>query len=442
MAEDGVKTDAIVVGAGPAGLMAAHRLAREGLEVIVVERGEYAGSKNVSGLLYANVLAESIPDFATRAPLERPVTRRSLAFLGHGVFTTLGFGSEEWCRPPYNHSWVVYRAQFDRWLAKEAEEAGASLLDGMVVDDLLYEGEGTNRKAVGVKIRGDDPLRADAVILAEGAIGVVTERAMRDLGMRPSPRRQTYGIGVKEIWGLPAGVIEDRFHLETGEGTALEWIGSPFPDLVGGGFLYTGKENVALGFIVKIDSLSKTGVSPHDLMEGFKACPEVGRYLRGGELLEYSAHVIPEGGYDAIPQLSSHGLLIAGDAAGLVNATMYHEGSNLAMRSGQLAAEAVIQAKLVGDFSRKTLSLYDAMLREDFLMDDLRNSRKLHDVHEVFPWLMDALPTRVGRLLTDLYGQSLTNKRAIRKRALERFLDGLPKLRTARDLWRMKGMMG
>jgi flavin-dependent dehydrogenase len=112
------------------------------------------------------------------------------------------------------------------------------------------------------------------------------------------------------------------------------------------------------------------------------------------------------------------------------------------MRSGQLAAEAVIQAKFVGDFSRKTLSLYDSMLRDNFLMDDLRNSRKLGDAHEVFPWLMDALPTRVGRLFTDLYGQSLINKRAIRKRAVERFLDGLPKLRAARDLWRMKGMMG
>ncbi len=442
MAEEQIKVDAIVVGGGPAGLLAAHDMAREGLEVIVLERGQYAGAKNVSGLLYASVLGEAVPDFAARAPLERPVTRRAVGFLGEGLHGILEFGADAWAEPPHNQSWVVYRAQFDRWLAREVEEAGASILDGMVVDDLLYEGEGPQGRVTGVQIRGDERFNADVVVLAEGALGIVTQRAMARLGMRAGLRAQTFGIGVKEIWGLPAGVIEDRFHLAPGMGAALEFMGRPFRDLVGGGFVYTARESVALGFIVKVESLARSGASPHDLMERFRQYPEVGRYVQGGELLEYSAHILPEGGYDAVPQLSHHGLLIAGDAAGLVNASVYHEGANLAMRSGRIAAEAAIQAKLLGDFSRKTLSLYDSMLEESFVMQDLKKYRGIPRAHAVFPRVMADLPQRVCGLLVEVFRQAQEPKGEIQRRAVKRFFEGLPGLRTARDLWRLKGMVG
>jgi electron transfer flavoprotein-quinone oxidoreductase len=442
MEEDLVKVDVIVVGAGPAGLMAAHRLVKEGLEVIVVERGAYSGAKNVSGLLYSNVLSEAIPDFSSKAPLERPVTRRTLGFLGEDVYAKLEFGSQDWCQPPYNHTWVVYRAQFDRWLAQEVETAGVNLLDGMVVDDLLHEGEGSEKRVVGVRIRGDEAFYANLVILAEGAIGIVTQKAISDFGMGKCLKPQSYGIGVKEVWGLPSGVIEDRFHLESGEGAALEWVGSPFKGLIGGGFLYTGKESIALGFIVKVDSLARSGLSPHDLMEAFKAHPEVKKYLRGGELMEYSAHTIPEGGYDAIPQLSHHGLLITGDAGGFVNASMYHEGANLAMASGRIAAEAAIQAVRKGDFSKNMLSAYEEMLKDCFVMEDLKHYRKVPEAHKVFSRLIQVLPSRFCKLLIDVYRQSQEPKKSIQREALRQFLRGLPKLRTVKDLWQMKGMIG
>ena len=443
MAVEEPHAQVIVVGAGPAGLMAAYRLAREGLQVIVVERGQYAGAKNLSGLLYSTVLAQEIPDFSSKAPLERPVCKRGIGLLAPGGFSMLSFGSQKWSSPPYNQTWVVYRARFDRWLASQVEEAGGTILEGSVVEDLLYEEDGSLGRVAGVRIRGEEePFRAPVVILAEGAVGLVTERARNRLGMRPGGKAQAYGLGVKEVWALPANIIEERFGLDPGCGAAIEWIGSPFTGLVGGGFMYTGRETLALGMIVKLDNMVRARVSPQDLMEGFKTNAEIRRYLKGGELLEYGAHLIPEGGPEAVGQLSHNGLLIVGDAAGLVNASIYHEGSNLAMLSGRLAAEAAIQAHLLGDFSRKSLSLYDRMLRESFVMADLSRLKNIERAHSVFPRLMDQLPSRFTGLLVDLFEQAAVPKKQIRKKAFQRALEGLPKLETLLDLWKIRRLMG
>ena len=443
MDEDRVKVDCIVVGAGPAGLTAAYIMAQAGLEVIVVERGEYAGSKNVSGVLYSTVLSEIIPDFADRAPLERPIVKRKIGYLGEETSGAVEFGAAEWAKPPHNQSWVVYRAKFDRWFAEQAEEAGANIVDGMVVDDLEYEGQGDAKRVVGVRIRDEEePFFADAVILAEGAQGIVTQRAAEALGLKKGLKKQAFGIGVKEIWGLSAQVIEDRFNLGPGEGAAYEYIGSPFKGLTGGGFLYTGEESLALGYIIKIESMKARGVSPHEVMEAYKAHPDVGRLLLGGELLEYSAHIIPEGGLDALGELSHNGLLISGDAAGLVNASAYHEGANLAMESGRLAAKAVIRARESGDFSKAGLASYEDALQKSFVMEDLRTFRNVPSAQEVFPRVMETVPGRVFQFLADVYGQSDEPKKAVRKRAIKRFFRGLPKLQTLKDLWRMKGMVG
>ena len=154
---DRVKVDAIVVGGGPAGLAAALAMVGQGLEVIVVERGAYAGAKNVGGLFYGTVLAELLPGFAERAPIERTVSRREIVYLGEGQHAGVGFGADAWGRPPFNNTFVVFRSRFDRWLAKETEEAGASLLEGTVVDELLYEGSGdgtARRRGAGPGRRG------------------------------------------------------------------------------------------------------------------------------------------------------------------------------------------------------------------------------------------------------------------------------------------------
>jgi len=249
MEEEKVKVDVIVVGGGPAGLTAAYVMAQKELEVVVVERGEYAGSKNVSGLLYGSVINELIPEFYENAPIERPVTKRSITYLGDDVHASITFGSQEWTRPPYNNTFVVYRAQFDKWFAEEVEEAGATILDGMVVDELLYEGEGENKKVVGVRIRGEEEFEdffSELVILATGVNSPLTESVIQELGLKPGKESQAYALGVKEIISLNAEKIEDRFNILENEGAAFDFIGEPFDGLIGGGFIYTAKEELVV----------------------------------------------------------------------------------------------------------------------------------------------------------------------------------------------------
>lgn len=438
---DQVKVDAIVVGAGPAGLSAAWTMASQGLDVIVIERGATAGSKNVGGLLYGTVLSRMLPGFHEQAPIERTVRSRSLVFLSNGQHASLNFGSEEWSRPPFNHTFIVFRSQFDRWFAAETEKVGATLLEGTVVEELLYDGTGDDRKAVGVRVRGDELFHADVLVLADGANALVSEQAGRELGFRSGRKPQEWAIGVKEIIGLPREKIEDRFHLEENEGTAIDFFGSPFEGLIGGGFLYTAREALHLGFAVRAETLVRSKLSPHEIMDGFRNHPLVRKYIDGGELLEYSAHLIPEGGYDAVPQLAGNGVLIAGDAAGLVNMSLYKEGTNHAMESGSCAGETALDACRRGDFSRAALADYEHRLHRGIAMRDLEKSRRIPEILRESPELLSAYPRKVTRLLVDFFTMGLESKYETQRRATRDFLKGLPKLRFVRDLIRARKLV-
>ncbi len=442
MSDDGAtKVDAVVVGGGPAGLAAAFTMAKAGLEVVVVERGEYAGAKNVGGLLYGTVLDKLIPRFYERAPIERPVSRRGLTYLGDGEHASLSFGADAWSRAPFNNTFIVYRSQFDKWLAAETEEAGATLLESTVADDLVYEGTNGDKRACGVALRGDDAIRADAVILSDGANALVTEKAVAALGIRQGKHRQDWALGVKEIIGLPRERIQDRFNLEDDEGVALDFFGTPFAGLIGGGFLYTARESLHVGFVAKVDTVVRCGLRPSQIMEAFKQHPAVRKYLAGGELLEYSAHRIPEGGYDSVPELTASGALIAGDAAGLVNASLYKEGTNHAMESGNAAAETVIAAKKTGDFSKKALAGYEEKLRAGVALADLQKGRRIPHILETSPEITELYPKKVTSLLVDLFSVAAESKSKVQKRAVRRFLDGLPKYRFLRDALRARQLL-
>jgi electron transfer flavoprotein-quinone oxidoreductase len=442
MADDQVKVDAIVVGGGPAGLAAAYSLAKQDVSVIVVERGEYAGSKNVGGLLYGTVLQQLIPKFWEQAPIERPVVKREIVFLDQQRHFRVGFGSESWGQPPYNYTYTVHRSQFDRWFAKQVEEVGGSLLEGAVVDGLSYAGEGKERKATGVKLRGDEALQADVVLLCDGANSLVTRQVIKDLAMHEGGAQQHYAVGIKEIIKLPAATIEDRFGLAPGEGAAIDFIGVPFEGLIGGGFMYTEKDTISLGFAAKIETLLKAKMKPADVMDAFKRHPVVRNYLRGGELVEYSAHMIPEGGHHCVPQLAANGAVICGDAAGLVNMSLYKEGTNHAMESGVLAAEAVVKAKQANDFSRRTLRFYEEKMYASVAMRDLEKYKLLPEIMDTTPEVLSLYPAKVTRLLVDYFTVTPgETKAAIQKQAIRTFFQDLPKVKFVRDLIRARKLM-
>lgn len=436
--EDRVVMDAIVVGGGPAGISAAYTMAKEGLEVLLVERGEYCGAKNVGGLVYGTVLNEMIPNAFEKAPVERPVSRRTMVFLGDQEHIALDFGSEEWSRPPYNNTYIVHRSQFDRWFAGQAEEAGANLLEGMVADDLIYEESNGSRKAVGVKIRGDEEFHAGVVVLADGANCLVTEKARPALGLRDGKKKQDYAVGVKQILSLPKETIEDRFQLEPGEGAAIDFFGVPFEGVIGGGFLYTARDSLHLGFAARISSMTAAGLRPDDVLDRLKEHPVVHKLVRGAEQVEYSAHMIPEGGYDAVGQLAGDGVMIAGDAAGFVNMSAYKEGTNHAMESGRAAGLTAIEAKKKGDFSRAALAAYEQRLANGVVMKDLKRFRKVPDVLEECPNLLSLYPKKVNRMLVDLFTCGPESKQEIKKKAFRNFMKGLPKFRFVRDMIRAR----
>ncbi len=438
--DEKVKVDVIVVGGGPAGLAAAYVTAKAGLEVVLVERGAHAGAKNVGGLLYGTTLNKIMPKFYEKAPIERPVSKRSLNYLGAREHFSVQFGSDEWSAEPFNNTFIVHRTQFDKWFATQVEEAGASLLEGTVVDDLIYDTSPAGKKVVGIKMRGDEEFYADVVILAEGANALLTEKACASLGLKTGKRTQEYAVGVKEIIGLPKEKIEDRFGLAPNEGAALDFFGVPFEGSVGGGFIYTGKEAIHVGFAARADSLVHSQSNPSDMLDRFKNHPRVQPLIAGGELLEYSAHLIPEGGFHAIGELCGNGVMIAGDAAGFVNMSLYKEGTNHAMESGKLAGETAVMAKQLGDFSAATLRAYERALKGSTVFKDLKKYRNVPKVMEHTPNLFSLYPKKVAQLMVDYFTVRDETKSRIQRKALFNFLKGLPKLTFVRDALRARNL--
>ncbi len=357
--------DVIIVGAGPAGSLAALKLAQAGLNTVVVERGKYPGSKNMFGGLLHNTpaLNEMLPDFEERAPLERHVYKKVLAFMTpHSAFS-LTFENENFDKPPYN-GYTVFRPVFDNWLTREAVKAGALLLCDCTAEDVKKE----NGRICGITVKGrEGELRGKIVIAADGALSFMAKKA----GLRKDYKSSDMGVGIKLLLGLPEETINERFHLVRDQGADISFLGAT-GDISGGGFLYTNRESVSIGLVAHLASLKTSGRAPYDVLNVFLQHPSVKKLIKGSTPLEYSAHLIPEGGFKAIPTLYTDGLMLAGDAAGLCYTNGFNqEGINLAMTSGVLAAETAIRALEAGDFSARTLSLYKKKLKDSFVFRDM-----------------------------------------------------------------------
>ncbi len=358
--------DVIIVGAGPAGSLAALKLARAGLNVVVAERGKSPGAKNMFGGLLHNtpVLNELLPDFYERAPLERHVYKKVLAFMTPESSVSLTFENENFDKPPFNGC-TVFRPAFDAWLANEAAKAGALLLCDCTAEDVINE----NGRVRGITVKGrEGELRSKIVIAADGVLSFMAEKA----GLRQAFKTSDMGVGVKLLLGLPEAVINERFHLVRDQGADISFLGAA-GDIRGGGFLYTNHESISIGLVLHLDSLKDSGKAPYDILNDFMQHPSVKKLVKGATPLEYSAHLIPEGGFDALPPLYTDGLMLAGDAAGLCYTNGINlEGINLAMTSGVLAAETAMEAIEADDYSARMLAIYEKKLEESFILKDMK----------------------------------------------------------------------
>ena len=362
--------DVIVVGGGLAGLSAAYTLAKAGIGVLVVERGDYSGAKNVTGgRLYLNPIRSLLPDIWDQAPLERFVTKECIVMMGENASTAIELSSRKFGQKPY-HSYTILRAKFDQWLADKVAEAGGMVITKNRVDELIMDGN----KVRGI-IAGEDKIPAYVVLAADGVMSQVAEKA----GLRQPQKPIDYAVAIKEVIELSSQTIEQRFNLEPGAGTARMYAGAITKGMFGGGFLYTNLNSVSLGLVVRIKDLveKKPSLEMPQLFEDFKQRPEIKGLIVGGETIEYSAHVIPEAGMEGIGKLYGDGILVAGDAAGLaLNTGITVRGMEFAIASGVMAARAIITATAKKDFSSQSLAEYERLLKDSFVLKDMETFKK------------------------------------------------------------------
>ena len=398
MSED--KFDVIIVGAGLAGCISAYLLAKAGLETLVIERGNFPGSKNVTGgRLYAHSIEKIFPNFAEEAPVERCIVHEKVSFMDGSSSVTLDYASPE-AAEPGSRSYAVLRSKFDQWLAEQAESEGASIVPGVHVDDLIVR----DGKVCGV-IAGGEEMEADVVLLADGVNSMLGQK----LGMVTGVNAHNTGVGVKEVIELSRQQINDRFGCMDNEGAAWLFVGSPSDGQMGGGFLYTNEDSVSLGLVFGLHNIDKVSKSIPQMMEDFKNHPTVKPLIAGGKTVEYSAHVVPEGGYDMVPKMVGDGVLIAGDAAGLcLNIGFTIRGMDLAIASGEAAANAIIKAKEAGDFSEAGLASYKTTLDNSFVMKDLQLYKKVPGFLDN-PRMFNQYPTMMTGIMKDLYTMNGTS---------------------------------
>ena len=380
------KFDSIVVGAGPAGIASAYTMAKAGLNVLVLERGERPGAKNMfGGVIFRHQTEQFAPDFWKTAPIERHVVEYQYWFLSKDSHTLLSHRNQRF-NSRYN-AFTVHRAKFDPWFAKLAEDAGAVIINRTTADDVLKE----NGKVRGVRTERGDVL-ADVVIAADGVNAMLSKQA----GLRGELRPEAAVLAVKEVIALPRQKIEERFNLGPDEGIAAMVIG--WGPGMHAGFMYTNRDTLSIGIGINMRDLDKSGERPNALLEEFKSHPSMAPLIQDGELKEYAAHLIPEGGYDYVGRIYTDGMLVVGDAAMLVNAINW-EGTNLAMTSGKIAGETVIKAKKAGDFSSRTLFKYRQRLEESYVMKDLRKYREIPGFFSSNPHFFTLYPEILNELV-------------------------------------------
>ncbi|MCS3572797.1 electron transfer flavoprotein-quinone oxidoreductase [Bradyrhizobium elkanii] len=311
-----------------------------------------------------------IPEFRGEAPLERHLVEQRFWMMDDRSHVGMHYRSDDFNEERPNR-YTIIRAQFDKWFSSKVREAGATVLCETTVTELVRD---DRERIVGVRTdRRDGEIHADVVVLAEGVNGLLGTRA----GLRSRPKPDNVALAVKEMHFLPRETIEARFNLKGDEGVVIEAAGTISRGMTGMAFIYANKECISLGIGCLVADFQRTAQTPYGMLDHFKQHPSVAPLIAGSEVKEYAAHLIPEGGYKAIPQLYGEGWVVVGDAAQLNNA-IHREGSNLAMTSGRIAAEAIAQVKSRREpMTATNLSLYKKMLDESFVIKDLKKYKDM-----------------------------------------------------------------
>ncbi len=380
---EAIEMDVLFVGAGPAGLAWAIELAKlvnqDGtlgdLSIGVLEKAGSLGEHCLSGaVINPRTFAELFPDTpAAEWPFRQKVT-------GEAVYLMTEGSSVKIPTPPTMHNsgnYVASLAEVVRWMGGKAEELGVNLFAGFPADSLLVDGA----RVVGVRTtpsgldRDRNPgdgfaeptdLTAKVTVLTEGTRGPLSQ-AWRDWQKVGSPNPQIFALGVKEVWDVKQPL--DRI---------IHTLGWPLPrDAFGGTFMYPmGPSQVAIGLVVGLDA-KDAGLDVHELLQRTKLHPLFRPYFEGGQLVEWGAKTIPEGGYYALPdRFSGDGLIMAGDCLGTVEVASL-KGIHYAMQSGMFAARAIFAALKAGDTSGAKLAAYDTMLRASYVVADLKKRRNM-----------------------------------------------------------------
>ena len=425
---DSEELDVLVVGAGLAGLACAFEAARAGLQVAVLERGDVAGAKNLSGgRLYLEPVREVCKDLLAGAPFERTVVSDAIVLTDEKSSVSIRVDSPG----EAGQSVTVLRAKLDAHLADQVGAAGAMVLPQQRAEGLIRDGD----RVVGVKV-GTDELRAKMVVAADGVLSFLAEAA----GLRRERHLGNYAVGIKEIVQLTPQVIEERFNLGAGQGASRLYLGEITRGMPGGAFLYTNRDSLSLGLVLQLGALQqqKSDELVADLLETFKARPDVAPLLAGGKTVEYGAHLIPEGGAAHVPALGLPGLLLVGDAAGFVlNTGTALRGMDLALCSGALCGQALAEAKERGLDPVFCLERYREKLQGSFVMRELERHRHAPRVlanqrlYARYPrltvrWALDLLAVNAA-------GESLPAGVAFRR--LRKDVLGF---RGLRDLWKLR----
>ena len=414
MAEEAFEVDSevIVIGGGVAGTVCAYQLAQAGKQVILIERGEQPGSKNLSGgVFYCRVMEQVFPDFVQKAPIERRITRNVLSFLN----ATSHFNIDYWddrLKEPAN-AVTVLRARLDAWLSEQCEEAGVMVMPGIRVDGLLLEGG----RVVGVKA-GEDELHAHVVVAADGVNSFIA----REAGIRAKENPKHLAVGVKSVIGLPQKVIEDRFRVTDNEGVAYAIVGDCTQSVAGGGFLYTNKNSISIGVVMRLDDLEAKGLTSSEVHDHFLDHPAIAPLIRDGELLEYGCHLTIENGPAmAARDLSRPGLLIIGDAAGFtLNTGLAIRGMDLAAGSAIAAAKTITEALDRGNFNQQTMDNYKHHLAAGFAGADMKTYARAPEFLEIQRMYKD-YGELLAEIFYDAYRQDTTPKKPMRKTVMNAF---------------------